>query len=193
MHREQEDRNKPETGVRWNALHTRYQHERQVEAMLSAKGFETFLPTYDSFHKWKDRTKKISEALFPGYLFIADVTERRLQVMTTPGVCAIVSIAGTPATIPEHEIEAIRKCVSDVGKVEPHPYLQGGDVVRVQNGPLSGVEGILVRKKDSCRLVVSVDILGRAAAVEIDAGCVSKASWGRSLNTGPTPDPCGAI
>jgi transcription antitermination factor NusG len=184
-----------ETGrdVCWNALHTRYQHERQVEAMLSAKGFETFLPTYDAFHKWKDRTKKISEALFPGYLFIADVTDRRLQVMTTPGVCAIVSVAGTPATIPDHEIEAIRKCVSDAGKVEPHPYLQGGDVVRVRNGPLSGVEGILVRKKDSCRLVVSVEILGRAASVEIDAACVSKATWGRPPNAGPAPDSCGAI
>lgn len=164
-----------EKSVRWNALHTRYQHERQVEAMLSAKGFETFLPTYDAFHKWKDRTKKISEALFPGYLFIADAGERRLQVMTTPGVCAIVSVAGTPATIPEHEIEAIRKCVSDAGKVEPHPYLQGGDVVRVRNGPLSGVEGVLVRRKDSCRLVVCVEILGRAASVEIDAACVGKA------------------
>lgn len=189
MRVEQDNRTGMESSVRWNALHTRYQHERQVEAMLSAKGFETFLPTYDAFHKWKDRTKKISEALFPGYLFIADVTDRRLQVMTTPGVCAIVSVAGTPATIPEHEIEAIRKCVSDAGKVEPHPYLQGGDVVRVQHGPLSGVEGILVRKKDSCRLVVSVEILGRAAAVEIDAACVSKASWGRTLNVGQTPDP----
>jgi transcription antitermination factor NusG len=192
MHMEQDNRIEMDRSVRWNALHTRYQHERQVEAMLSAKGFETFLPTYDTFHKWKDRRKKISEALFPGYLFIADVTDRKIQVVTTPGVCAIVSVAGTPATIPEHEIEAIRKCVSDTGKVEPHPYLQGGDVVRVQNGPLSGVEGILVRKKDSCRLVVSVEILGRAAAVEIDAGCVSKASWERSLNTGSTPNRPGA-
>ena len=192
MRMEQDDRIEIERSVRWNALHTRYQHERQVETMLSAKGFETFLPTYDSFHKWKDRTKKISEALFPGYLFIADVTERRLQVMTTPGVCAIVSVGGAPATIPEHEIEAIRKCVSDAGKVEPHPYLQSGDVIRVQSGPLSGVEGVLVRKKDSCRLVVSVQILGRAAAVEIDAACVSKASWGRSL-TGPAHDPLEVI
>jgi len=192
MQVEQDIRNQMENSVRWNALHTRYQHERRVEAMLCAKGFETFLPVYDTFHKWKDRTKKLSEALFPGYLFVADANERRLQVMTTPGVCAIVSVAGTPATIPEHEIEAIRKCVSDAGKVEPHPYLHWGDVVRVQHGPLSGVEGILVRKKDSCRLVVSVEILGRAAAVEIDAAWVSKAHWGRSLKIGPTPNPPGA-
>jgi transcription antitermination factor NusG len=193
MQIEQDDRIETGRNVRWNALHTRYQHELQVQAMLSAKGFQTFLPTYDSFHKWRDRTKRISEALFPGYLFIADVTERRLQVMTTPGVCAIVSVGGTPATIPEHEIEAIRKCVSDAGKVEPHPYLQGGDVVQVQSGPLCGVEGVLVRKRDSCRLVVSVEILGRAAAVEIDAACVSKASWGRSLGTGPAHDSLGAM
>lgn len=179
-----------ETGrrIQWSALHTRYQHERKVEALLTAKGFETFLPTYESVRRWKDRTKKISEALFPGYLFVADVSERRLQVMTTPGVCAIVCVAGTPATIPGHEIDAIRKCVSDPAKVAPHPCLRGGDSVEVQSGPLAGVAGILVRMKDSCRLVVSVEILGRAAAVEIDASCVRKINWGRPLNLAPVSD-----
>ena len=94
--------NEVEKSVQWSALHTHYQSERKVEALLSAKGFETFLPTYESIRRWKDRTKKISEALFPGYLFIADVSERRLQVVTTPGVCAIVCVAGTPASIPGH-------------------------------------------------------------------------------------------
>jgi transcription antitermination factor NusG len=184
MHIEEISGNEVEKSVQWSALHTHYQHERKVEALLSAKGFETFLPTYESIRKWKDRTKKISEALFPGYLFIADVSEHRLQVVTTPGVCAIVSVAGTPATIPGHEIEAIRRCVSDPAKVAPHPCLRGGDSVQVQSGPLAGVAGILVRMKDSCRLVVSVEILGRAAAVEIDAGCVRKTNWGRTLNPG---------
>jgi transcription antitermination factor NusG len=188
MHIQEGNRNEAEKGVQWSALHTHYQHERKVEALLSAKGFETFLPTYESIRRWKDRTKRISEALFPGYLFVADVSERRLQVMTTPGVCAIVCVAGTPATIPEHEIEAIRKCVSDPAKVAPHPYLRGGDSVQVQSGPLVGVAGILVRIKDSFRLVVSVEILGRAAAVEIDASCVRKTNWRRRLNPGQVPD-----
>ena len=184
MHIQEGNRNEVEKSVQWSALHTHYQSERKVEALLSAKGFETFLPTYESIRRWKDRTKKISEALFPGYLFIADVSERRLQVVTTPGVCAIVCVAGTPASIPGHEIEAIRKCVSDPGKVAPHPFLRGGDSVQVQSGPLAGVAGTLVRMKDSFRLVVSVEILGRAAAVEIDANCVRRTNWGRLSNTG---------
>jgi len=188
MHMEDSNGNEVEKSVQWSALHTRYQHESKVEALLTAKGFETFLPTYESIRQWKDRKKRISEALFPGYLFIADVSRRRLQVMTTPGVCAIVCVAGTPATIPGHEIEAIRRCVSDPVKVAPHPYLRGGDLVEVQSGPLAGVAGILVRMKDSCRLVVSVEILGRAAAVEIDASCVKKTNWGRPLNPGQPPD-----
>ena len=184
MHIQEGNRNEVEKSVQWSALHTHYQNERKVEALLSAKGFETFLPTYESIRRWKDRTKKISEALFPGYLFIADVSEHRLQVVTTPGVCAIVCVAGTPASIPGHEIEAIRKCVSDPGKVAPHPFLRGGDSVQVQSGPLAGVAGTLVRMKDSFRLVVSVEILGRAAAVEIDANCVRRTNWGRLSNTG---------
>jgi transcription termination/antitermination protein NusG len=188
MHIQEANWNEVEKSAQWSALHTHYQHERKVEALLSAKGFETFLPAYASIRRWKDRTKRISEALFPGYLFVADVSERRLQVITTPGVCAIVCVAGTPATIPGHEIEAIRKCVSDPAKVAPHPYLRGGDSVQVQSGPLAGVAGILVRMKDSFRLVVSVEILGRAAAVEIDASCVRKTNWGRPLNPGQVPD-----
>jgi transcription antitermination factor NusG len=188
MHIQEANWNEVEKSAQWSALHTHYQHERKVEALLSAKGFETFLPTYASIRRWKDRTKRISEALFPGYLFVADVSERRLQVITTPGVCAIVCVAGTPATIHGHEIEAIRKCVSDPAKVAPHPYLRGGDSIQVQSGPLAGVAGILVRMKDSFRLVVSVEILGRAAAVEIDASCVRKTNWGRPLNPGQVPD-----
>jgi transcription antitermination factor NusG len=193
MHVEGDIRNEVETRFQWNALHTRYQHERKVETLLNATGFETFLPTYNTVRQWKDRKRSISEPLFPGYLFIAGVNERRLQVVSIPGVCAIVCVAGTPATIPTDEIEAIRKCVSDPGKVEPHPCLQGGDGVRVQSGPLSGVEGILVRKKDSCRLVVSVEILGRAAAVEIDAACVTKTNWGHTQHRSRAQGPPGAL
>lgn len=188
MHIQEGNWNEVEKSVQWSALHTHYQHERKVEALLSAKGFETFLPAYESVRRWKDRTKRICEALFPGYLFVADVSERRLQVVTTPGVCAIVCVAGAPATIPVHEIEAIRKCVSDPAKVAPHPYLREGDSVQVQSGPLAGVAGILVRMKDSFRLVVSVEILGRAAAVEIDASCVRKTNWGRPPSPGQMPE-----
>ena len=165
----------PAASTQWSALHTRYQHERTVETLLVAKGFETFLPTYERVRRWKDRNKRIAEALFPGYLFVANVHDRRLKVLGTPGVCDLVSVAGIPATIPNHEIEAIRRSVADPSKVAPHPFLKGGDLLRVEWGPLAGVEGILVRAKDAFRLVVSIEILGRAAAVEIDIACVIKA------------------
>lgn len=167
--------------VKWNAVHIRYQHERKVEELLSAKGFETFLPTYEITRRWKDRSKRTEEALFPGYLFVANASEHRLRILATPGVCTLVSVAGVPATISNQEIEAVRKSVADPSRVEPHPFLNAGDFVEVQWGPLAGVEGILVRRKDSCRLVVSVAILGRAAAVEIDATSVVKAARRRKI------------
>jgi len=156
----------------WCALHTRYQHENLVNGLLRMKGFDTFYPTCSRIHAWKDRKKRVSEALFPGYLFVANIGAHRLEVVSTPGVCAIVSIAGTPATIPNDEIEAIRQALLSPYPVEPHLYVNEGDGVRIVQGPLSGVQGILVRKANSARLVLAIQMLGRAAAVEIDSACV---------------------
>src|SRR5215475_11783238 len=153
----------------WIALHTRYQHEARVTRALDSKGFETFLPMYQVTKRWSDRTKSLCLPLFPGYVFVSEIGARVLDILNTQGVATIVSTAGIPSAIPEEEIEAIRKAVSDVTKVEPFPYMEIGDPVRVHSGPLAGTRGLLVRKKDSCRLVVCVEILGRAAAVEIDA------------------------
>jgi transcriptional antiterminator RfaH len=152
----------------WCAVHTRYQQEVQVERLLKMKGFGTFLPMFSSMHQWKDRKKEIMEALFPGYLFLVNIGEHKLPVLTTPGVCSIVSIAGVPAAIPDAEIESIRRALASPYRVERHPYLNEGDSVEVQVGPLAGVRGIFVRKGKAARLVLSVEMLGRAAAVEID-------------------------
>ena len=156
----------------WCAVHTRYQHERLASELLASKGFETFLPTFARIHRWKDRKKEICEPLFPGYLFAANVGAGGMQVVMTAGVCSVVCTGGAPATIPTHEIEAIRKVVAGPQQVEPHAYLKDGDRVRVVGGPLAGIEGILIRKEKRARLIVSVDLLGRAAAVEIDGACV---------------------
>jgi transcription antitermination factor NusG len=180
----------------WCAIHTRYQHECLVEVLLGRKGFETFLPTYKKIHRWKDRKKEITHALFPGYVFVANAQAERLQVITTPGVCAMVSIAGVPATIPDFEIAAIRRAVLNPLGVEPHPYLRNGDFVRIVEGPFEGMQGILVRKKGSTRLVVSVELLGRAAAIEMDESLVrhiapahlvssARAKSGDALNPSP--------
>ena len=158
----------------WYVLYTRHQHEKTVAQILTSKGFEILLPLYSTAHQWKDRTKLISVPLFPCYVFLRGALERRLAVMTTPGVHAIVSTAGQPTPIPHSEIEAIRRVVEGGARVEPHPFLKCGEWVRVKCGPLMGIQGILVRKKNLYRLVLSVEILGKAASVEVDALLVER-------------------
>jgi transcription antitermination factor NusG len=153
----------------WYALYTRHQHEKMVEQVLTNKGFDTFLPLYATTHNWKDRTKALTLPLFPCYVFLKGGIERRLQILTTPGIYGLVSSGGQPAAIPDIEIEAIRRVVESGVRVEAHPYLKCGNRVRVKCGPLAGIEGILVRKKNISRLVLSVEILGTAAAIEVAA------------------------
>jgi len=153
----------------WCALYTRHQHEKAVAGALHAKGFEVLLPLYDSTRQWKDRKKLLSLPLFPCYVFVRGALSRRLQVMTTPGIHMIVCIGDQVALIPEAEIEALRKTVNGPYRVEPHPFLKCGDRVRVKRGALEGVEGILVRKKNLCRLILSVHMLAQSISVEIDA------------------------
>jgi len=137
--------------------------------MLAAKGFEVFLPLYESTRRWKDRRKVLSLPLFPCYVFVRGAIERRLPVLTTPGVHMIISRGERVATVPEHEIDAIRRTVEGHFQVEPHPFLRCGERVRVVRGSLDGVEGVLTRKKNLYRLVISVEMLAQSVAVEIDA------------------------
>ncbi len=153
----------------WWALYTRHQHEKTVATMLSAKGFEVFLPLYESTRRWKDRSKMITLPLFPCYVFVRGGLDRRLQVVTTPGVHMILLRGEQVAVIPEPEIHAIRRAVEGPFRVEPHPFLKCGERVRVTRGSLEGVEGILVRKKNLYRLVLSVDMMAKSVAMEIDA------------------------
>ncbi len=156
----------------WWALYTRHQHEKVVADMLSTKGFEVFLPLYDSMRVWKDRKKLISLPLFPCYVFVRGGLDRKLQVVTTPGVHMMLYRGEQVAIIPEEEIRSIRRSIDGSLRVEPHPYLKCGDRVRVKRGSLEGVEGILLRKKNMCRLILSVDMLAQSVAVEIDASDV---------------------
>ena len=163
-----------ETQQRWFAVHTKHQHERTVATLLAGKGFEVFYPTYSAVHRWKDRRKAVELPLFPGYLFFAEGFERRLQILSTPGVFNILSFGSEPAEIPAQEIEAIRRMVQSSMRVEPHPCIAIGESVTVISGPLAGVSGILQRKKGFYHLIVSVELLGRSAAVEIDAAAVER-------------------
>lgn len=157
----------------WYALYTRHQHEKNASQVLSQKGFETFLPLYQAIHQWKDRKKEIWLPLFPSYVFVSGDLSRSLDVLKTPGVVGFVSSSGRPAVIPSEQIQAVRQVVLR-SRAEPHPFLQAGDRVRVKSGSLAGVEGILVRKKNYWRLVISVEMLGKSVATEIEASVIER-------------------
>ncbi len=168
----------------WYALYTRHQHEKTVARILSNNGFETFLPLYSVSHRWQDRTKKLSLPLFPCYVFLRGGFSRRAEVVATPGVHMVVATAGRWAAIPQEEIDAVRQVIETSTRVEPHPFLKCGEWVRVKAGSLVGIEGILVRKKNLFRLVLSVEILGSSAAVEVESSNVERV---RAPNAGAVP------
>ena len=156
-----------------------------------------FLPLYDSVRRWKDRNKTLSLPLFPCYVFVRGGLNRRLQVVTTPGIHTILYSGERLAFIPNDEIDSIRKAVNSPTRVEPHPFLRCGEKVRVTRGSLEGVVGVLVRKKSLFRLVLSVEMLAQSVSVEIDAadvepvkgnGLTGILSLAETAGTGPSND-----
>jgi transcription antitermination factor NusG len=145
-----------------------------VAQILTSKGFEIPLPLYESARRWKDRTRVLSLPLFPCYVFVKGGLERRLDILTTPGIYAFVSSASRPSPIPPAEIEAIRRAVESDARVEPHPFLQSGDLVRIKRGSLAGIQKVLVRKKNLRRLVLSLEMLGKAIALELDTQLIER-------------------
>jgi transcription antitermination factor NusG len=164
------DQDPCETG--WWAVYTRHQHEKTAAEIMAAKGCEVFLPLYSVIRRWKDRRMKLSLPLFPCYLFVRARLAHRLQIISTPGVNMILRRGEQFAEMTPAEILTLQRAVDGPFQVEPHPFLQCGERIRVTRGALEGVEGILVRKKNLCRLVLAVDILARAASVEVDAADV---------------------
>jgi transcription antitermination factor NusG len=158
----------------WYAVHTRHQHEKLVARTLANKGFEVFLPLYTEARQWRDRTKMVELPLFSCYVFLRGDLDRRLAIVTTPGVHGMVCSGGELAGIPEEQIQAVRSVIENRVKVEPHPFLKCGDRVRVKSGALRGLEGFLVRKKGLTRLIISVSLLERSVAAEVDASTVER-------------------
>ena len=156
----------------WYAAHTCSRHEKRIAEQLREKRIELFLPLYRSVHRWQDRQVQVELPLFPGYLFVRIPLKDRLQVLQVPGLVRLVGFNGMPILVPEAEIRALRKGIENTENLEPHPYLRVGRRARIKNGPLQGVEGILVRKKSVFRLVLSVDLIMRSVAVEVDASDV---------------------
>jgi transcription antitermination factor NusG len=161
-----------DSDVRWFALWTRSRHEQVVREQLERKQIDVFLPTVTKWSRWKDRKKKIDWPLFPGYCFARFNPDDRLPILKCTGVVSIVSFEGEPAPIPEHEIYGIRQLVESDLAFDPCPMIREGMMVEVMHGPLKGVVGRLVRKSEKARLVLSVDLIGQAVSVEVDAADV---------------------
>jgi transcription antitermination factor NusG len=157
----------------WFAIQVRTRHEFGVADYLGGKGFEQFLPAYTCRRRWSDRIKEVRSPLFPGYLFCRFDPQDRLPILKTPGVLQIVGNGRSPIPVDEAEVFALQTLVGSGLPNQPWPFLQAGDTVRIQAGPLRGVEGLLVAFKGNYRLVLSVSLLQRSVAVEIDSAFVT--------------------
>jgi transcription antitermination factor NusG len=147
-----------------------------ASASLRGKGYEELLPLYRTSRRWSDRVKQIDLPLFPGYLFCRfDPANRTLPILTTPGVIGIVGAGKTPVAVADHEIDAVRRMIGSGLAAQPWPYLGVGSLVYMEAGPLAGLEGTVTNIDKVCRLVVSVPLLQRSVAVEIDR------EWARPL------------
>ncbi len=154
---------------RWYAAYTCSNHEKRVAEQLRQRGVEHFLPLYETVHPWKDRRVRLQLPLFPGYVFVRLALRDRLEVLQVPSVVRLVGFGGLATALPEHEIEALRNGLSGELRAQPHPYLAAGRRVRIRGGPLAGMEGTLVRRKGNFRIVLSIDLIQRSIAVEVDA------------------------
>lgn len=154
--------------MKWFAITVRPQHEFSVSEALRQKNIESFVPTHTARHRWTDRVKVVNVPLFSRYVLSHFRWEDHVAVLRTPGVNSIVSFGAKPAPIPDAEIDSVKRLISSRLPVEPWPFLQVGQHVRVESGPLGGVEGIVVRRRDACRVVVSISLLQRSVAATVD-------------------------
>jgi transcription antitermination factor NusG len=156
----------------WFAIWTRSRHEKLVRDQLQEKKVEVFLPTIKKWSRWKDRKKQIEWPLFPGYCFARFDATERLPILKCEGVVTIVGMDGQPSPIPPVEIDSIRQLIDSELAFDPCPLIKEGMMVEVKAGPLKGVVGRLMRKGSHARLVLSVDLIGQAVSVEVDAADV---------------------
>lgn len=161
----------------WFAVQTKPKHEKSVSRFLEGKGYEQLLPLYQSWHRSSGRLQGVLLPLFKGYTFCHFDPLHRLPILMTPGVSGIIGRGRAPEPIPTEEITRIRESCASGLQIMPWPYLERGDLVRVECGPLQGVEGFFVHEKNTSRLVVSVQILRRSVAVEVDR------NWVRPVGT----------
>ena len=153
----------------WYAAYTKANHEKRVAQQLEQRCVEHFLPLYESMRRWKDRRIWLQTPLFPGYVFVRLALRDRLQLLQIPGVVQLVSFNGRPAPLPDEDIQTIQNCLGSGHQIEPYPYLEAGRRIRVKNGPLQGLEGTILRRKNKTRFVLSFELIMRSVAVEVDS------------------------
>jgi transcription termination/antitermination protein NusG len=156
----------------WYAVYTCANHEKRVAAELQVRSIENFLPLYSSVRPWKDRRVRLDLPLFPGYVFVRLAMQDRMRVVQVPSVVRLVGFGGVPAVLPETDMEIVRAGLSTGLRAEPHPFLTVGRRVRIIDGPFAGLEGILKQKKSGLRVVVSLELIQRSVAVDVDASDV---------------------
>src|SRR5687768_4143954 len=156
----------------WYALYVRQRYEKIVASSLESRGYEVFLPTYQTKRRWSDRTKVVEQPLFTGYAFCRFDFQKRLPILTTPGVNFVVGFGKTPTPVDVRELDAVRLVTSSGLACEPWPFIKAGHRVSVEDGPLAGLEGFVLDVKNSYRLIISVNLLGRSVSVELDRNSV---------------------
>jgi transcription antitermination factor NusG len=157
---------------KWFALQVRTRWESSTALLLSGKGYQTLLPTYKAKKRWNGSHREINAALFPGYVFCQFDAQKRLPILVTPGVISVVGFGRVPLPVDDAEIAAIQTVIASGWSAEPWPYLEIGQRVRIESDALEGLEGILINFKGNQRIVVSVSLLRRSVALEIDRSCV---------------------
>lgn len=159
----------------WYAAYTYANQEKRVAAELNVRAVEHFLPLYSSVRRWSDRRVSLELPLFPGYLFVRLALRDRLRVLQIPTVVRLVGFNGHPAALPDKEMEIMRSGFSQSLRTEPHPFLSVGRRVRITGGPFAGLQGVLKRKRNSLRVVVSLVLIQRSVAVEVEVADVAPA------------------
>jgi transcriptional antiterminator NusG len=156
--------------LNWYAVHTKARHEKRVAAQFEEKRVYTFLPLLNQVHRWSDRRSKVEIPMFSCYAFVRMVQtiEERLKVLRTPGVLGFVGSERQGTSIPDEQIENLRKAISENIPCYPHPFISAGKRVRIRGGSLDGMEGILVGRSGEKNLVVSVDLLHRSVAIRVE-------------------------
>lgn len=167
----------------WFAVYTSPCHEKRVAEHFAVRGVDYYLPLYRTARRWKNRCKVTLEMpLFPSYIFVHIVHVERVRVLESPGVLSIVGSGRGPAPLPTAEIDALRNGLH-LRNAEPHPFLGVGEKARVRSGPLAGLSGIVVRNKSDLRLVLTVNLIMKSVAVEVDAADLEPLAYSIPLSS----------